>query len=66
MLYYICEGGQIVKDANGRSSYEGREIIIILVYVNISFFKFVSFICAKASVESNSVKFHYTYKLDLS
>lgn len=66
MLCYVSKARKIMKGANGRSSYEGGEMITILVNVNISFFEFVLFVCAKEGVEPNLDKFQYTCKFDLS
>ena len=66
ILCYAFEGRQVVKDANGSIEYKVGQVITIIVNVNISYDEFVSLVCAKLTVEPNSVKFHYTCKFDTS
>ena len=60
MFCYAFEGGKMVKDANGLIEYKSGQVITIFVNVNISYDEFVSLVCAKLRVESNSVKFYHT------
>ena len=60
MFFYVCMGGQMVKDANGSIEYKGGRIITLLVNVHIPLDEFVPLVCGKLNLDSNSVIFYYT------
>ena len=57
MFCYVYVGGKMVKDANGSSEYKGGRILTLLINVHMSLEEFVSLVCGKLNLDSNSVKF---------
>ena len=62
ILYYIHEGGEVVKCANGSIQYKDGQTKCIVVSGNISHAKFVSKLCGKLNINLKSIKLDFTVK----